>query len=101
MNRLIKGNFIFYIPMLLSLFLSIALLSINRLTISYNWPLVTTYKLLSLILVSLPILKVVTTVNSVVTTALGGILFNFFYYNRSSDYITTPSRSTTVGALIG
>jgi hypothetical protein len=52
-------------------------------------------------LVSPPVLKVVTAVNSVITAALGGILFNFFYYNRSSDYITTPSRSTTVGTLIG
>jgi hypothetical protein len=52
-------------------------------------------------LVSPPNPKVVATVNSVVTTALGGILFNFFYYNRSSNYITTPSRSTTVGTLIG
>ena len=45
--------------------------------------------------------KVVAAVNSVVTTALGGILFNFFYRNYSSDYITTPGRSTIVGALIG
>jgi hypothetical protein len=52
-------------------------------------------------LVSPPVLKVVAAVNSVVTTALGGILFNFFYYNRSSDYITTPSRSTIVDILIG
>jgi hypothetical protein len=52
-------------------------------------------------LVSPPILKVVTTVNSVVTAALGGMLFNFFYRNRSSNYIIIPSRSTIVGALIG
>jgi hypothetical protein len=58
------------------------------------------YKLL-LILVSLPIPKVVTTINGVVTTAFGGILFDFFYYNLSSNYITIPYRSTTVGALIG
>jgi hypothetical protein len=56
---------------------------------------------LSVILVSPPNPKVVTTVNSVITTALGSILFNFFYYNYSSNYIITPSRSTTVGALIG
>jgi len=61
----------------------------------------TTYELLSLILVSPPILKVIAAVNSVVTAALGGILFDFFYRNYSSDYITTPSRSTTVGTLIG
>jgi len=51
--------------------------------------------------VSPPNPKVIAAVNSVVTAALGGMLFNFFYYNRSSNYITTPSRSTTVGALIG
>jgi RsiW-degrading membrane proteinase PrsW (M82 family) len=62
---------------------------------------VTTYKLLSLILVSLPILKVIAAVNGVVTAAFGSILFNFFYRNCSSDCITIPSRSTIVGALIG
>ena len=36
--------------------------------------------------------KVVTAVDSVVVEAFGGILFNFFYYNRSSDYITEPGR---------
>jgi len=51
--------------------------------------------------VSLPVLKVVAAVNSVITAALGGILFDFFYRNRSSNYITIPSRSTIVGALIG
>jgi len=62
---------------------------------------VTSYKLVSSILVSPPILKVVAAVNSVVTTAFGGILFDFFYCNRGSNYITTPYRSTTVNALIG
>jgi hypothetical protein len=85
----------------LSLSLSIVLLSINRLTISYNYPLVTSYKLVSSILVSPPILEVVAAVNSVITTAFGGILFDFFYYNRSSNYITIPYRSTTVDVLIG
>jgi hypothetical protein len=56
---------------------------------------------LSVILVSPPNPKVIATVNGVVTTALGGILFNFFYRNRGSDYITIPSRSTMVGTLIG
>jgi len=58
------------------------------------------YKL-SVILVSPPNPKVVATINGVVTAALGSILFNFFYHNYSSDCVTTPSRSTTVGALIG
>ena len=58
------------------------------------------YKL-SIILVSPPNPKVVATVNGVITAAFGSILFNFFYYNYGSDYITTPSRSTIVGALIG
>jgi uncharacterized membrane protein YeiH len=58
------------------------------------------YKL-SIILVSPPNPKVIAAVNGVVTAALGGILFDFFYRNRGSDCITTPSRSTTVGALMG
>ena len=45
--------------------------------------------------------KVIAAVNGVVTTAFGDILFDFFYYNRSSNYITTPYRSTTVDILIG
>ena len=36
--------------------------------------------------------KVVAAVNSVVTSAFGGILFNFFYYNLGSNYITKPFR---------
>jgi len=55
----------------------------------------------SIILVSPPNPKVVATVNSVITAAFSGILFNFFYRNYSSNYITTPGRSTIVGALIG
>jgi len=62
---------------------------------------VTTYKSSLLILVSLPILKVIAAVDSVVTATFSGILFDFFYYNRGSNYITIPSRSTIVGALIG
>jgi hypothetical protein len=85
----------------LSLSLSIILLSVNRLTISYNCPLVTSYKLVSFILVSPPILEVIAAVNSVVTTAFSGILFNFFYRNRSSNCVTTPYRSTMVNVLIG
>ena len=44
------------------------------------------------ILVSPPIPKVVATVNSVVVGAFSSILFNFFYYNLSSNYITEPYR---------
>jgi hypothetical protein len=58
------------------------------------------YKL-SVILVSPSNPKVIAAGNGVITTAFSGILFDFFYYNRSSDYITTPSRSTIVGTLIG
>jgi hypothetical protein len=61
---------------------------------------VTNYKL-SVILVSPPNPKVIATVNGVVTTAFGGMLFDFFYRNRGSNYITIPSRSTMVDALIG
>jgi hypothetical protein len=62
---------------------------------------VTTCESVSAILVSPPNPKVVAAVNSVVTGAFGGILFDFFYYNRGSNYITTPCRSTTMDALIG
>ena len=43
-------------------------------------------------LVSPLVPKVVTTVNSVITSALGGMFTNFFYYNRSSNYIIEPYR---------
>ena len=43
--------------------------------------------------------KVVTAVNSVVTGAFGGILFNFFYYNYGSNYITEPYRKYYGGFL--
>ena len=36
--------------------------------------------------------KVVATVDGVVTGYLGGILFDFFYRNRGSNYITEPYR---------
>jgi hypothetical protein len=78
--------------MLLSLSLSIILLSINQLTISCNYPLITSYKLVSSILVSPPNPKVVAAVNSPITGAFNSILFNFFYYNYSSNYIITPYR---------
>jgi len=51
--------------------------------------------------VSPPNPKVIAAVNGVVTAAFSGMLFNFFYRNRGSNYITTPSRSTMVDALIG
>ena len=41
-------------------------------------------------LVSHPSPKVIATSNSVVVGAFGGMLFNFFYYNRGSYYITEP-----------
>jgi hypothetical protein len=53
---------------------------------------VTTYKLVLAILVSLPDLNVVAAINSVVTSAFGSILFDFFYRNYSSNYITKPYR---------
>jgi len=84
----------------LSLSLSIALLSINQLTISYNYPLVTSSKSVSTILVLLPKV-IIASVISVLTATFSGILFDFFYRNRSSNYVTIPSRSTTVDALMG
>ena len=43
--------------------------------------------------------KVVTAVNSVVTGAFSGMLFNFFYYNLGSNYITEPYREYYSGFL--
>ena len=43
-------------------------------------------------LVSPSNLKVVAAINSVVVKAFGGILFDFFYYNYSSNYIMEPYR---------
>ena len=56
-------------------FLSSLLLSYKRLTISYNWPYITTWESVSAILVS-PNPKVIAAVDIVVTSALGGMLFN-------------------------
>jgi hypothetical protein len=46
----------------------------------------------SAILVSPLIPKVVATIKGVVTYAFGSILFDFFYYNYSSNYIIKPYR---------
>ena len=78
--------------MLLILSSSILVLSYKWLTISYSCPRVIIYKSVLAILVSPPNPKVVAAINSVVVDAFGGILFNFFYYNRSSNYITEPYR---------
>ena len=43
-------------------------------------------------LVSLLVLKVVAANIIAVVSAFGGILFDFFYYNYSSNYITEPCR---------
>ena len=48
-----------------------------------------------------PDFKVVATVNGIVTSAFGGILFNFFYYNYSSNYITKPYRKYYGGFFNG
>ena len=48
-------------------------------------------------LVSPPKPKVITAVNSVVVGAFSSILFNFFYYNYSSNYITEPYRKYYCG----
>jgi hypothetical protein len=53
---------------------------------------VTTCKSASAMLVSSPDLNVVATIDSVVVCAFGSILFDFFYYNPGSDYITKPCR---------
>jgi hypothetical protein len=43
-------------------------------------------------LVSLPNLNIIAAVNGVVVYAFGGILFDFFYRNCSSNYIIKPYR---------
>jgi hypothetical protein len=43
-------------------------------------------------LVSSPNLDVITTVDGVIVCAFSGILFDFLYYNPSSNYITKPYR---------
>ena len=45
-----------------------------------------------LILVSPLVLKVVAAVDGVVTGTFSSMLFNFFYHNCSSNYITEPYR---------
>ena len=45
--------------------------------------------------------KVVAAVNSVVTSTFGGMLFNFLYYNLSSNYIIEPYREYYGGFLNG
>ena len=77
-------------PLILSS--NIWLLSYKWLTISYSYPLIMTYKSVLAMLVSPPNPKVVAAVNSVVVSTFGGILFNFYYYNYSSNYITEPYR---------
>ena len=54
---------------------------------------------MSAILVSPPKPKVVAAVNSVVVAAFGGMLFDFFYRNRSSNYITEPYRKYYGGSI--
>ena len=63
----------------------------------------TIYNLVSAMLVSPLSLdpKVVTTINSVVTGTFSSILFNFFYYNYGSNYITEPYREYYGGFLNG
>ena len=79
-------------PMILILSSSILVLSYKRSTISYNCFRVTTYKLVSAILVSPPSPKVIIAVIGVIVSTFSGILFNFFYYNYSSNYIIEPYR---------
>jgi hypothetical protein len=50
-------------------------------------------------LVSLPNLNIVAAVDGVVVCAFGGILFNFLYRNRGSNYITKPYRKYYSGPV--
>src|ERR1700722_1926514 len=100
-NLLIDSSLILAAPILLTLSSSSLLLSIIWLTISYSCPTITIYDLVSTILVSPlnPDLKVVATVNGVITSAFSSILFNFFYYNLGSNYIIEPYREYYGGFL--
>ena len=102
-NLLMDSNLIFTAPILLTLSFSNLLLSIIWLTISYSCPTITIYNAVFAILVSLLGLdpKVVATIDSVVTSAFSGILFNLFYYNCSSNYIIKPYRKYYGGFLNG
>ena len=46
-----------------------------------------------------PDLEVVAAVNGVITSAFGSILFNFFYYNPSSNYVIKPYREYYSGLV--
>ena len=46
-----------------------------------------------------PNFEVVTTINGVITSALGSMLFNFLYYNLSSNYIIKPYRKCYGGLI--
>ena len=45
--------------------------------------------------------KVIATINSIITSAFSSILFNFLYYNYSSNYITKPYRKYYGGLVNG
>ena len=64
---------------------------------------ITSYELVLAILVSPldPDLEVVAAVNSVITSAFSGILFNFLYYNLGSNCIIEPYRKYYRGFLNG
>jgi hypothetical protein len=51
------------------------------------------------ILVSSPNLNIIAAVNGVVVYAFSGILFNFFYYNYSSNYIIKPEGALAAPGL--
>ena len=68
------------------------LLSYKWSTTSYSCPRIIICESVSAILVSPPKPKVVATVDGVVVAAFGGILFDSFYRNLSSNYVTEPSR---------
>ena len=78
--------------MLLILSSNILVLSYKWLTISYSCPRIIIYELVSAMLVSPPNPKVVALNVSVVVAAFSGILFDFFYRNYSSNYVTEPYR---------
>jgi len=83
LNHLIKSILTFINFILFSLILKAASLPYNWLITAYNCPLMTTYKSifkLLAILVSLCNLEVKMP-NSIITSTLGGILFNYLSYN--------------------
>ena len=75
LNFLTDGIFILVIPILLILFFNACPLLVSRLIITYNWPVITTYKSILAIFVSPTNPKAV----AIISIAFSGILINLVF----------------------